>query len=192
MHSDAAGHPGASLTDSEHTTLWRNGKLVGESEYAGSGEFAVPPGRGGLPACHVGEAELHRPEHRGGIPPGPSGRGHDPRPAHAGPTPAVDGALRAAAAGRQQRSGRSGLRRTGTGAAAARRTGHPGKKLAVDVSYDGGKTWGKAKLVRTSADGWSALLRHPAGAGHVSLRATARDTAGNTVTQRIIQAYRLR
>ena len=66
------------------------------------------------------------------------------------------------------------------------------EKLAVDVSYDGGKTWSKAKLVRTSADGWSALLRHPAGTGYVSLRASARDTAGNTVTQRIIQAYRLR
>ena len=79
-----------------------------------------------------------------------------------------------------------------TGAAAARRAGRPGGELTVDVSYDGGKTWSKAKLVRTAADGWSATVRHPAGAGYVSLRATARDTAGNTVTQRIIQAYRLR
>ena len=44
IFSDAAGHPGASLSDSEHTKLWRNGKLVGESEYAGYGEFTVPPG----------------------------------------------------------------------------------------------------------------------------------------------------
>ena len=40
--------------------------------------------------------------------------------------------------------------------------------------------------------GWTATVQHPAGTGHVSLRATARDTAGNTVTQRVIQAYRLR
>lgn len=63
--------------------------------------------------------------------------------------------------------------------------------LTVDVSYDGGKTWRKADLHRKGA-GWAATLRHPTGPGYVSLRATARDSAGNTVTQRIIQAYRLR
>jgi hypothetical protein len=63
--------------------------------------------------------------------------------------------------------------------------------LTVDVSYDGGKTWRKAALHRQGA-GWAATVRHPVGSGLVSLRATARDTAGNTVTERIIGAYRLR
>ena len=34
--------------------------------------------------------------------------------------------------------------------------GHQVAKLTVDVSYDGGKTWSKAEVVRSSADGWSA------------------------------------
>ncbi|MGC4827881.1 S8 family serine peptidase [Micromonospora arida] len=190
MHSDAAGHPGASLTDSEHTTLWRNGKLVGESEYAGSGEFAVPPGAADYRlvtsakrsftdlSTEVESTWTFRSRHVAGETPArlplstvrfaPPLRVDNSAPAGQGFVVPV----------RVQRQ---------PGAPATRV-----KKLAVDVSYDGGKTWGKAKLVRTSADGWSALLRHPAGAGHVSLRATARDTAGNTVTQRIIQAYRLR
>ncbi len=63
--------------------------------------------------------------------------------------------------------------------------------LTVDVSYDGGKTWRKATL-KKQGGAWTATVRHPAGPGYASLRATARDDAGNTVTQRIIQAYRLR
>ncbi|WP_112620041.1 S8 family serine peptidase [Micromonospora saelicesensis] len=190
MFSDAAGHPGASLTDSEHTTLWRNGKLVGESEYAGSGEFTVPPGAADYRlvtsakrsftdlSTEVESTWTFRSRHV------------------AGDTPArlPLSAVRFAPPLRVDNSAPGGQGFV-VPVRVQRQPGAPAsrvEKLAVDVSYDGGKTWGKAKLVRTSADGWSALLRHPAGAGHVSLRATARDTAGNTVTQRIIQAYRLR
>lgn len=190
IFSDAAGHPGASLSDSEHTRLWRNGKLVGESEYAGYGEFAVPPGRADYRlvtsskrsftdlSTEVESAWTFRSRHV------------------AGETPArlPLSAVRFAPPLRVDNSAPAGQSfvvpvrvQRQPGAPAARV-----EKLAVDVSYDGGKTWSKAKLVRTSTDGWSALLRHPAGPGHVSLRATARDTAGNTVTQRVIQAYRLR
>jgi subtilisin family serine protease len=58
--------------------------------------------------------------------------------------------------------------------------------LSVQVSYDDGAHWQNAPM----ADG-KALLHHPAG-GYVSLRAKATDTAGNTVQQTIIHAYRLR
>ncbi len=78
--------------------------------------------------------------------------------------------------------------------AVQRQPGAPAAKtasLTVEVSYDGGKRWQRAKL-RKVGKGWAATVQHPRGAGHVSLRATARDTDGNTVTQRIIQAYRLR
>ncbi|MFF5203421.1 S8 family serine peptidase [Micromonospora parva] len=190
IHSDAAGHPGGSLNDSEQTKLWRNGKLVGESEYAGYGEFAVPPGKADYRlvtsakrsftdlSTEVESSWTFRSRHVAGDTPArlplsvvrfaPPLRVDNSAPAGQGFVIPV----------RVQRQ---------PGAPSARV-----EKLTVDVSYDGGKTWGRAKLVRTSADGWSALLRHPAGTGHVSLRATARDTAGNTVTQRIIQAYRLR
>jgi hypothetical protein len=56
--------------------------------------------------------------------------------------------------------------------------------LDVEVSYDDGATWSAA----TVRDG-SALVTHPGAAGFVSLRATATDTAGNTVRQTVIRAY---
>jgi len=64
-------------------------------------------------------------------------------------------------------------------------------ELTVEVSYDDGATWQPAELRRT-ADGGTALVRHPVGPGYVSLRATATDSAGNTVTQTVVHAYRLR
>ncbi|MBB5477412.1 S8 family serine peptidase [Micromonospora parathelypteridis] len=190
MFSDAAGHPGGSLSDSERTELWRAGKLVGESEYAGYGEFTVPPGRADYRlvvsskrsftdlSTEVESSWTFRSGHVAGDTPARlplSAVGFAPPLRVDNSAPAGEDFVVPVRVQRQP------------GAQAARV-----EKLAVDVSYDGGKTWGKAKLVRTSADGWSALLRHPAGTGHVSLRATARDSAGNTVTQRIIQAYRLR
>ncbi|MEV4821232.1 S8 family serine peptidase [Micromonospora sp. NPDC049274] len=190
MFSDAAGHPGASLVDSERTELWRDGKLVGESEYSGFGEFTVPPGTGNYRlvtsakrsvtdlSTEVESTWTFRSGHVAGDTPArlplsavrfaPPLRVDNSAPAGQGFVVPV----------RVQRQ---------PGASAARV-----EKLTVDVSYDGGKTWRNATLVRASGDGWLAVLRHPAGAGHVSLRATARDTAGNTVTERIIQAYRLR
>ncbi|MDR7277487.1 S8 family serine peptidase [Catenuloplanes atrovinosus] len=63
----------------------------------------------------------------------------------------------------------------------------PNRSLSVEVSYDDGKTWSAAP-VRHGA----TQLRHPATAGFVSLRATATDRAGNTVTQTVIRAYEIR
>jgi len=74
------------------------------------------------------------------------------------------------------------LQHNGTGAVDRPRT------LSVDVSYDEGKTWQKADVVWNLA----VLLRHPADAESVSLRATATDRGGNTVTQTVIRAYKLR
>ncbi|MEV4757671.1 hypothetical protein AB0J86_21515 [Micromonospora sp. NPDC049559] len=59
------------------------------------------------------------------------------------------------------------------------------RELAVEASYDDGATWNRVPV----RDG-AARVRHPAGAGFVSLRATAADGAGNTVRQTVVRAYR--
>ncbi|MEV0952169.1 S8 family serine peptidase [Promicromonospora sp. NPDC050249] len=62
----------------------------------------------------------------------------------------------------------------------------------LDVSYDGGDSWSKAKLSK-DGDHWVTRLRIPSrGAELVSLRATARDDAGNAVTQEVVSAFGVR
>ncbi|GIG86678.1 serine protease [Plantactinospora endophytica] len=60
------------------------------------------------------------------------------------------------------------------------------ENLVVEVSYDDGVTWAPAEVTAGQA-----VLRHPAEPGYVSLRASATDTAGNTVTQTVIRAYKI-
>ncbi|WP_320066376.1 S8 family serine peptidase [Micromonospora sp. RTGN7] len=189
VHSDAAGHPGGSFNDPEWTRLYREGKLVGESEYAGYGEFRVPAGaadyrvetlaKRGLVdlSTEVTSAWTFRSRH---VP----GDGFAALPAMA---------VRFTPALRADNSAPAGRSFT-VPVRVERQEGAPAAKvssLTVDASYDGGKTWRKAEL-RRQGSGWTATVKHPAGAGYVSLRATAKDTAGSTVSTRIIQAYRLR
>jgi hypothetical protein len=60
--------------------------------------------------------------------------------------------------------------------------------LRVEASFDDGMTWAPAPTLRLGDHGL-AVLRHPAGNGFVSLRTTARDADGSTVTQPVIRAY---
>jgi len=62
----------------------------------------------------------------------------------------------------------------------------PNSSLAVEVSYDDGVTWSPAPVTAGQA-----TVTHPARDGYVSLRATAVDSLGNTVTQTVIRAYKL-
>ncbi|WP_229400715.1 S8 family serine peptidase [Micromonospora okii] len=189
VHSDAAGHPGGSLNDPQWTRLYRDGTLVGESEYPGYGEFEVPPGAADYRveilakrsftdlATEVTSAWTFRSKHA-------PGDGFVAQPA---------AAVRFTPALRADNSAPAGRAFT-VPVTVQRQEGAPRARVAalvVDASYDGGKTWRKAEL-RRKGSGWVATLRHPAGPGYVSLRATAKDTAGNTVTTRIIQAYRVR
>lgn len=57
------------------------------------------------------------------------------------------------------------------------------------MSYDDGQTWHHAP-VTAHGDKHTVTVTHPAGAGYVSLRATAEDHRGNTVEQTMIHAYR--
>ncbi len=62
----------------------------------------------------------------------------------------------------------------------------------LEVSFNEGKSWNKVKLVR-EGNGWTADIKNPSKPGSfVSLRASAWDDAGNTITQDVIKAYGLR
>ncbi|MGN9907466.1 S8 family serine peptidase [Phytohabitans sp. LJ34] len=63
--------------------------------------------------------------------------------------------------------------------------------LTVEVSYDDGVTWKAAPVSGTGLDR-KVTVYHPAGKAFVSLRATAADDRGTSVTQTIIRAYGLR
>ncbi|MBB5869706.1 subtilisin family serine protease [Allocatelliglobosispora scoriae] len=60
-------------------------------------------------------------------------------------------------------------------------------QTTVAVSFDDGKTWKNVPFI-----GGKALFFTPPGATFVSLRATAKDSAGNSVSQEVIRAYALR
>ncbi|MFI5934235.1 S8 family serine peptidase [Actinoplanes sp. NPDC051494] len=62
--------------------------------------------------------------------------------------------------------------------------------VTLDVSYDDGVTWVSRRLHRTAA-GWTADLRAPRSAQHVTLRTTAKDAYGNRVEQTITRAFGL-
>ncbi|ONI77718.1 hypothetical protein ALI144C_30155 [Actinosynnema sp. ALI-1.44] len=61
---------------------------------------------------------------------------------------------------------------------------------AVETSTDDGKTWHSAPVVHINGQTW-ALVHNPA-SGFVSLRTSASDKAGNTVSQTVIRAYRVK
>ncbi|MET7951635.1 S8 family serine peptidase [Micromonospora sp. NPDC005324] len=189
LHGDAEGHAGDSAADTARTALHRNGVLVSELPKPGYGRFTVPPDAAGYRlevsskrsftdlSTEVSTAWAFRSQH---VP------GEDYRPLPVSAIrfkPSLDKANTAPAGHalvipvQVQRQ---------PGVTASRVIG-----LTVDVSYDGGRSWHPAQ-VRHDGHGWTATVQHPAGAGYASLRATARDAAGNTVTERIIQAYRIR
>jgi hypothetical protein len=61
----------------------------------------------------------------------------------------------------------------------------------LEVSYDDGATWQRAALT-PGKDGWRTTLKAPKSATFVTLRATAKDSADNNVSQMITRAFGLR
>jgi hypothetical protein len=189
LYGDRAGHAGSWVpTTSSRTTLHRDGELVGDSPRSGRGSFTVPPEPAGY-RLEVDDTRstdelttrLHavwtfRSGHAGGASP-------VRLPLSAVRfTPALDAENAAPA----NRAFTLPVAVEGQPGAPAPRT----TRLTVEISYDDGATWSTA-AVRAAPAGWTATVRHPAGAGFASLRATATETAGNTVTQMIVRAYRL-
>jgi subtilisin family serine protease len=188
--NDAEGHANllySNSTLSPDTKLYRNGELVGGSEYynwtsdvpAEAADYrlesSVTGGFGGL-STQVKSVFTFRSAHT------------DPKKATKLPlsavryTPTLD-ADNAAPAGKPFTIGVTVQRQPGAQA-------HAVKTLTVDVSYDDGRTWQPATLKRAAGTTWTATVTHPGTAGFVSLRAKSTDTAGNSVDQTIIRAYR--
>lgn len=189
VYSDAAGHGGGSLTTTARTALYRNGKLVGESPEPGFGVFEVPAGRADYRVVVSATRDVSDLAtsteaawtFRSGHVPGDE---FAKLPASAiRYAPKLD-ATNAAPAGRAFDIPVNVQRQPGAPGAQVRR-------LTVEVSYDDGRTWRDAE-VRSTKSGWVASVRHPGGAKYVSLRAKATDSAGDTVTQQVIRAYRLK
>ncbi|MFI1763136.1 S8 family serine peptidase [Streptomyces sp. NPDC020800] len=62
----------------------------------------------------------------------------------------------------------------------------------LEVSYDDGTTWRQVPLTAGHGATWHGTLTVPRGAAHVSLRASAHDDRGGSVTQEIIRAVGVR
>ncbi|MCC8249666.1 S8 family serine peptidase [Saccharothrix luteola] len=186
LFGDRDGNSGRSVTSSARTTLLRNGTVVGETGEPAAGRFLVPPG-----------AADFRVEAEGVRAPGVSefstavsgawtfrsdtvtGDRFAPLPLTVVRfTPALD-ANGVAPAGRVLRVPLVVEQQPG---AANGRV----DRVAVEVSFDDGKSWSSAAVV-----GRTAFVRNPATAGDASLRVKGSDRNGNTFEQTVIRAYRI-
>ncbi|MFI0503858.1 S8 family peptidase [Streptomyces albogriseolus] len=188
LFSDAAGHVGSpAFADRARTALYRGGQLVGENQYVGFGTFDVPAARAtyrleafaeqtvfGL-SSRVDAAWTFPSENTGSTAVLPLLTiGFSPRLNSDNAAPSNRAFNIPVTVTRQPGAPKTGTIRT----------------PKVEVSYDDGKTWRTAEVNRRGKQ-WNAVVHHPSGSGHVSLRATASDTAGSAVTQSVIRAYRL-
>ncbi|MFF1613752.1 S8 family serine peptidase [Amycolatopsis sp. NPDC058278] len=183
------GHYGqAANAESGTTALYRDGRQLAGYPWAGRSEFTLPPEEAAYrlhtESVRNGPADLSTTvsadwTFRSGH---VTGAGAEPLPLMAVRfAPALDDRNQAPA---------------GTGFLVPVYLEHTDQQAALtepaaQVSYDDGKTWLPAPLLRTG-DHWLAQLWHPAQGAFVSFKATAADRKGNTVAQTIIRAYRLR
>ncbi|WP_285777374.1 S8 family serine peptidase [Microtetraspora sp. NBRC 13810] len=189
LYGDGAGRMGRSTRAEGHIALYRDGQLVADERTLGYIEFEVPSGAAryrlvmeagrGTPSVlstRTAIAWTFR-----------SGQGRDGTPSRPPLStvqfsPSLD-SHNAAPAGTAYTVPVTIRPQPGTAATKVR-------DLTVDVSYDDGSTWSAAPVKRSGTEG-TVVLRHPPGAGFVSLRAGLTDVAGNTMNQTIIRAYRI-
>ncbi|WP_328320462.1 S8 family serine peptidase [Kribbella sp. NBC_00382] len=186
LFSDSASHTGIprpeeySFADKGTTSLYADGKVVGQSDIPGDGVFKVPAGE----AAYRLVTSVRRDSPRWPLATQVSAEWAFRSSTTDGPEalpllavrldPRLD-LLDNAPAGRRF----------------AIPVSVPGGRLkAVEASYDDGATW-QAAVLRRVGSGWTATIRHPA-SGFVSLRSSATDAKGNSVVQTTIRAYRLK
>jgi subtilisin family serine protease len=178
LFSDAAGNAGLPAGGSGNTKLYRDGQLVGEAPAAGSGRFPVTAGTYRLTTEGV-RADAFDLSTRvsaewtfrlGRTGPAPlSAIRFTPRLSADNSAPADRPTLVPV---RMQAVDGTQLRP---------------RDLTVEASFDGGHTWRRVQVLGPLG----ALVVPPKTATSVSLRASAGDQSGNTVTQTVVDAYRL-
>ncbi|MBP2330010.1 subtilisin family serine protease [Kibdelosporangium banguiense] len=183
-------HVGYSEVDSARTTLSRDGKIIGQSNLAGTWDGEIPADRGtyklDVATKRSGIAELSTAVQTTWTFASETVAGNTPAPL---PllvvrfAPLLDDNNRAPA-------GKPFMipvyaQRNGTTSTEGVQT------PSIQVSYDDGETWRPAGVSRFGSR-WMALVDHPAGAKYVSLKARTQDAAGNAVDQTIIRAYALK
>ncbi|GAA1513074.1 S8 family serine peptidase [Kribbella lupini] len=195
LHADGSGHsssysPERGRPEAARTTLYRDGKPFAESQEAGRISAELPAGR----AQYELRTSVDRTDRK-----------------ELSTKVSASWRFQSAVTGRQGAvlplwAVRFGLRTSDDGSLP--RTKHtmlpltvehpPGAKagvltgLAVQASGDDGRQWVNARVVRTGANRYVAVFETPSTAKYVTLRATAVDSAGNSVDQTVERAYRLR
>ncbi|GIJ43188.1 serine protease [Virgisporangium aliadipatigenens] len=191
MVADGSGHYGSGTASQMRVALYKDGVLIGESTQTDSMIFDVPaePGRYRAEVTDVRGAPYKYSTTTSGVWEFTSGFVSDEvitplAVSTIGFSPAVDGSG-AAPAGRPFVLPVNVRAQADSGAGKA-------KSLTVEASYDSGKTWKAAPVFRVPGGGWIAILSHPAAPGTVSLRARSTDTAGNTVSETVLDAYAIK
>ncbi|SCG77583.1 Fn3-like domain-containing protein [Micromonospora echinaurantiaca] len=187
MRSDGAGHAGVpAKTNTGWTRLYRNGEQVGEYHLPGYGLFEVPPDEADYRlTVNARDSGSHYSTDVSCI---WTFRSSHTTERQALPlitvsfTPKVDLENRA-------ESGHSQMvpvtvRNTNNELVST-------QSLTVEASFDDGHSWNPVEVELQSTGQWLAKIDHPTGKEYVSLRTTAEDKQGNTVTQTVIRAYGL-
>ncbi|GIJ42011.1 S8 family serine peptidase [Micromonospora andamanensis] len=185
IHTDqGADHAGYSVVDSGGLTLYRDGERMGESDSPGYGEFTVPK----EPAAYRLESVANRSVSS------LSTRVETAwnfRSAATTDTPVALPLMVVRFAPKLDASNRApighfsfpvSIQRQATASYGTLRT------LTVEVSYNDGATWQPVRLTGFGLNR-TAHVRHPQAHGFASIRASATDDAGNSVTQTITRAY---
>lgn len=180
--SGAPGHAGTGDLSSAHTTFYRNGQKIDESDTEGSLFVALPDEPADYRLNVVGTRDYADLSTRVSATWTFRSAGTD----EISPVPLVG--VRFNPAVDLAGSAPAGVRypiplalEGVTGGVSA---------LAVQVSFDDGATWQPAS-VSQSHGSWRAVVTHPAGNGHVSLRAQLTDGNGSGFDVTVIRAYRI-
>ncbi|MBP2322586.1 subtilisin family serine protease [Kibdelosporangium banguiense] len=185
MYADQAPGRTSSAYDTGSTTLYKDGKQIGRKEVSGYGNFVVPPGDGtyqlhieGSNNLAVSSKIIADWTFKSGTVTGDKSAALPLLAVRF--TPTLDN---------QNRAHRAVP--TVVPVNIDHNTGGKAKPTAIQVSHDDGTTWKPAPVFNAGGK-WFTVLVHPAGAKSVSLKASAKDAAGNSVEQTILQAFLLK
>ncbi|WP_112246317.1 S8 family serine peptidase [Kribbella monticola] len=183
LFTDGFGHPGFSPTDEARTTLKQDGKVIAEAKEAAGVLTADLPAAA---AQYQLEVEAKRNSQKG-----LSSEVSAVWTFRSGHT-AADSALPLSAVRFSPALDDHNRAKPGWVPVSVQRqpgsAAQPARTLAVQVSYDEGKSWQSAP-VRRHGVAWQVKVTPPVGTAYVSLRAQSADRAGNTIDQTVLKAF---